>query len=289
MVYQKTASTLRRQGLAPSKKLGQNFLVHSHTAQRIVDLAGIENDAVVIEVGVGLGALTGPLAAAARQVIGIEADSGIIRHHEEEGRLPQNVALRHEDILKTDLPALQREVGEPLVIVANLPYSISSPFLFRLIEHHQLVKKAVVMVQKEVALRLMAEPGTKEYGGPTVLLAACATVTPLLTVKPGEFFPKPKVDSMVIRIDFPSQMKKIAGLPEYDRDLFTRIVQAGFGNRRKTLTNNLLPLTRFTKKEELKDWLTGLGYSPTIRAETFDLESFVRLTNALTQHLKHTT
>lgn len=196
-----TKQMLRYQGLAPHKKLGQNFLIHAHTPRRIVDLAGIDPDDQVVEVGVGLGALTQPLAAAARSVIGIEADSGIIRLHQEQQDLPANVKLLHADVLKVDLASLL-EPGKRLKIVANLPYSISSPFLFRLIAHADLMDSAVVMLQKEVALRLMAEPGTKEYGAPTVLLASCAEVRPLLAVDRAEFHPRPKVDSLVIRISF---------------------------------------------------------------------------------------
>ncbi|MCI5121577.1 MAG: ribosomal RNA small subunit methyltransferase A, partial [Candidatus Electrothrix sp. AUS4] len=162
MVYQKSKSLLKEQGLAASKKLGQNFLVHQHTAQRIVDFAELSKDNTALEIGVGLGALTGPLAEAAGQVLGLEADSGIIRLHEEQGDLPANVRLIHQDVLKADFNELVRfSGGKRLKIIANLPYSISSPSLFQLIEQYEQIDYAVVMLQKEVALRLLAKPGTK--------------------------------------------------------------------------------------------------------------------------------
>lgn len=275
-----TKQILRHQGLAPHKKLGQNFLIHAHTPQRIVDLAGVDPDDQVVEVGVGLGALTQPLAAAARSVIGIEADSGIIRLHQEQQDLPANVKLLHADVLKVDLASLV-EPGKRLKIVANLPYSISSPFLFRLIAHADLMDSAVVMLQKEVALRLMAGPGTKEYGAPTVLLASCADVKPLLAVDRAEFHPRPKVDSLVIRIGFHPIPERVRALGEFDRTLLTRIVNAVFSQRRKTLLNGLAGAGLPLDKAALSRYLLAAGFSPQVRGETLTLEAFVTLTHAL--------
>lgn len=275
-----TKRTLARQGLAPHKRLGQNFLIHERTPRRIVDLAGLEPEDTVIEVGVGLGALTRPLAAAVRRVVGVEADSGIIRLHQEQQDLPANVELIHGDILKTEFAALV-PAGERLKFVANLPYSISTPFLFRLIDHAEQMAFAVVMLQKEVALRLMAKPGSKEYGAPTVLLAGCAEVRPLLEVHPAEFHPRPKVDSLVIRIDFHPVPARVQSLGDHDRALFRRVVHAAFSQRRKTLQNSLagagLPLDR----AQLSRCLEQAGISPSLRAETLSLESFVHLTRTL--------
>ncbi|BCO09349.1 ribosomal RNA small subunit methyltransferase A [Desulfolithobacter dissulfuricans] len=277
--YQKTRDILKARGLAPHKKLGQNFLVHPHTAERIADLADIQPEDTIIEVGVGLGALTLPLATRARRVIGIETDAGLIRWHREEGDLPDNVVLRHEDILKTDLTELARDAGR-LRFVANLPYSISTPFLFRLIRHHELVDWAVIMVQKEVALRLMAEPGTKEYGAPTVLLAACATVEPLLQVKPGEFHPRPRVDSMVIRLRF-TPAAPMVNTPGVSLESLRRVVNAAFGQRRKTLVNALSAGGLGMDKETLAERIRDAGLAPSIRAEKLRLEDFISLTGAL--------
>lgn len=279
MVHIPTKSLLKRQGLAPQKKLGQNFLVHERTPRRIVDLAGLNPEDEVIEVGVGLGALTKPLAAACAKVIGLEADSGIIRMHEQQQDLPANVELIHADVLKVDFATLVQS-GKRLKIVTNLPYSISSPFLFRLIDHTHLIDFAVVMLQKEVAQRLCAQPGTKEYGVPTVLLAACATVTPLLSVHPAEFHPQPKVDSQVIKITFNPVPASAQALGDFDRRLFTRVVHAAFGQRRKTLLNGLAS-GALAEKEQLIQAITAAGLTPTVRAETLHPAQFVTLTRAL--------
>jgi len=280
MPHEKTRKLLKRQDLAPNKKLGQNFLVHERTPKRIVDLAGLHLEDRVVEVGVGLGALTRPLAAAAAKVIGLEADSGIIRLHRQQQDLPANVELIHADVLKVDFASLI-EPGERLKIVANLPYSISTPFLFRLIDHAHLMDFAVVMLQKEVARRLMASPGCKEYGAPTVLLAACAEIKPLLAVNPAEFHPRPKVDSLVVRISFHPQPQRVQALGDFDRKLFSRVVHAAFGQRRKTLLNGLDSAGLVSDKKRLTQCIEAAGIAPSVRAETLTLEDFVRLSHAL--------
>jgi N6-L-threonylcarbamoyladenine synthase len=277
-----TAQLLNRQGLAPNKKLGQNFLVNERVPRRIVDLAGLQPDDTVIEVGVGLGALTRPLAVAVARVIGLEADSGIVRLHEKQQDLPANVELMHADVLKVDLPGLV-PTGQRLKIVANLPYSISTPFLFRLIDQAEHIDSAVVMLQEEVAVRLMASPGCKEYGVPTVLLAACAEVRPLLSVSPAEFHPRPRVNSLVVRITFQPVPQRVTGLAEFDRVLFTRIVHAVFGQRRKTLLNGLTGIVPGGDRSRLAEAVRSAGIDPSVRAETLSLEGFVDLTRGLTQ------
>jgi len=280
MTHEKTRIMLKRKGLAPNKKLGQNFLVHEHTSRRIVELAGLNPEDQVIEVGVGLGALTKPLAAATAKVIGLELDSGIIRLHQEQQDLPANVELVHADVLKVDFTELVVP-GQRLKIVANLPYSISTPFLFRLIDHAHLMDFAVVMLQKEVALRLLAQPGTKEYGAPTVLLASCADVRLLLKVHPADFHPRPKIDSVVVRIGFHPQPERVRVLEAFDRKLFSRVVHAAFGQRRKTLLNALDSATLVADKQELARRIESAGISPSARAETLTLENFVRLSHSI--------
>jgi len=281
MEAKKTRHVLKREGLAPKKKLGQNFLVHAHTAQRIVQLAAINPDDTIIEVGVGLGALSEPLAKAAQHVIGIEADSGIVRLHEEQQDLPDNVHLRHQDILKTDLNELAEQSGGRLHIVANLPYSISTPFLFRLFMHAEIMQSAVIMLQKEVAERLLAQPGTKEYGVPTVLLAACAEVSMLMRVKPEEFHPRPKVDSAVVRLTFFPQSERIKNLEPVAPQQLRKVVNAAFGQRRKTLLNALHGGGLSLDKEQIGKAITNCGLQPSIRAERLSIENFIALSKAL--------
>lgn len=280
MTHEKTRKILKRKGLAPNKKLGQNFLVHEHTPRRIVQLAGLGPEDQVVEVGVGLGALTRPLAAAVAKVIGLEMDSGIIRLHQEQQNLPANVQLVHADVLKVDFADLV-EPGQRLKIVANLPYSISTPFLFRLIDHAPLMDFAVVMLQKEVALRLMAQPNTKDYGAPTVLLASCADVRLLLKVNPADFHPRPKVDSVVVRIGFHPQPERVQALGPFDRKFFSRVVHAAFGQRRKTLLNALDSGALVADKKELARRIESAGIAPSARAETLTLENFVQLSRAI--------
>ncbi len=280
MVYQSTRSILRRGKLAPHKKLGQNFLVHRHTAEKIIDLANPAPEDTIVEVGVGFGALTMILAQRVRRVIGFEIDAGIVAWHERKKDLAGNVCLRHDDILRADLGELAAEAGR-LKIIANLPYSISSPFLFRLLDNSSRVDWAVVMLQREVAARLMAEPGTREYGAPTVLLRCCATVRPLLTIKPQEFHPRPKVDSMVIRLSFSPPAQRGIDLPDADLRLFRRVVNGAFGQRRKTLLNALHGARIGGGKEELAAAIDRAGISPATRAEKLSLEDFVLLTRSI--------
>ncbi len=280
MAYQQTRSILKQQGLAPTKKLGQNFLVHRHTAQRIVDHARLNKEDTVLEIGVGLGALTTPLAEAAGRVIGLEADSGIIRMHGEENDLPENVELLHQDVLKADFQELARLCGGRMKIVANLPYSISSPFVFKLIEHHHLVDFALVMLQKEVGLRLNAEPGSRQYGAPTVLLASCAVTETVMQLGPDEFHPRPKVDSIICRIRFQPTPERVKVLGPIDYPLLKRVVNGAFNQRRKTLLN-ALAATGLLDKTALKTTIIGAGLDPQIRAERLALEDFVHLSRAI--------
>ncbi len=283
-----TRTALQNHKLAPKKRFGQNFLVHRQTAEAIVRAAGVGSEDLVVEVGVGLGALTAPLAAAARQVIGYEIDSGIIRLHQEEGRLADNVSLRHQDILKVDFAELAGECGGPLQIVANLPYSISNPFLFKLIDNAASVATATVMLQKEVAERLTAATGSKEYGVPTVLLASCAVVRTLMRLSPAEFHPRPKVDSLVVQVDFrggfhPGLAASPGGYP-----LLRRVVRTCFNQRRKTILNtlcDLLPASteRADRRQLVIEAIAMAGLQPARRPETLELIDFLRLCNSLAE------
>ncbi|MCF8056171.1 MAG: 16S rRNA (adenine(1518)-N(6)/adenine(1519)-N(6))-dimethyltransferase RsmA [Desulfocapsa sp.] len=289
--YGDTRKSLREEKLAPKKQFGQNFLVHKATAEAVARCGNIAADDIIIEVGVGLGALTQPIAEQAYQVIGLEVDSGIVRFHKEKDDLPENVTLLHQDILKADFDELFRLSKGRLKIMANLPYSISNPFLFKLIEHQEKMDWATVMLQKEVADRLTASPGTKQYGIPTVLLKSCATIHSLLTLKPGEFHPRPKVDSVVVRIEFFNADQRDES---YDRLLLQKIVRAAFSQRRKTLLNTLsaggffISLANGDKKQEkllTEKTIIQADISPTVRAEVLDLKQFIDLTQAFSSML----
>lgn len=283
-----TFSTLKDNKLAPKKKLGQNFLVNQNTAEAIVRAGNVQSDQTIIEVGVGLGALTIPLANAAQKVIGFEIDSGIIRFHTQEKDLPENVTLIHQDILTADFVEIAKNYGAPIKFLANLPYSISNPFIFKLIDNHALIDTATIMLQKEVGDRLMAQPNSKNYGVPTVMLGCCAQVKKLMTLKPAEFHPRPKIDSVVLQIDF---SKNLITPPEdtleYDLKLLKTIVKTSFNQRRKTLQNSLGNANLFSqlvendKSQNKKLTIQAIetaAIAPSTRPETLSVNDFVRLT-----------
>ena len=280
-------SSLKDHGLTAKKRFGQNFLVHLHTAEAIVAAGQVQPEDTIIEVGVGLGALTLPLSRQAKRVIGLEIDSGIIRYHEQENQLPENVSLIHQDVLKADLQTLSIETGGPLKIMANLPYSISNPFLFKLIDNLPWIKQATIMVQKEVAERWMASPGCKAYGIPSVLIQTCARISRLMTLKPAEFHPRPKIDSVVIRIDFGQHTPL-----NYNRATLHQTVRAAFSQRRKTLLNTLSAARLFAttisgdkqiNKELAIRALEMAQLDPQNRAENLDLSDFIHLAQSIDQ------
>lgn len=280
-----TKDSLKQHGLAPSKKRGQNFLVHRATAEALVASARFSPDDRVIEVGVGLGALTIPLAAQVSEVIGIEIDSGLIRYHEQENILPSNVTLVHGDILRFDLRELREQFGHRLKIIANLPYSISNPFIFRMIEQAAAIEQVCVMLQKEVAERLTAAVGSKSYGIPTVLLGSCAKTEKLMQLSPAEFYPQPKIDSLVLRISFFPDGKRSENFP-----FLQEVVRAAFANRRKTLLNNLtasgIGRTKISadmgeRKKLFASAIATLGTKSDVRGETLSIDQFKSLSRAL--------
>jgi 16S rRNA (adenine1518-N6/adenine1519-N6)-dimethyltransferase len=279
MSLQTIKDILKNEKLAPSKKRGQNFLIHRQTAAAIVALAGVTGDDTVVELGVGLGTLTGPLAEKVNKVIGLEIDSGIIDWQLTNGNLADNVSLIHQDLLKADFPRLAKQCGGRLKILANLPYSISNPLLFKLLDNRQVMEWAVLMLQKEVAMRLIATPGTKEYGILSVLMAGSASVTHLLDVGPGQFYPRPKVDSVVVKFTFHPAPQRSRSLPVHDPDFLRKVVKSAFQQRRKTLLNSLSssPFINFAK-ENCRRALLGAGIDPTTRAERLTIEDFVALT-----------
>jgi 16S rRNA (adenine1518-N6/adenine1519-N6)-dimethyltransferase len=282
--------TLKSNKLTAKKKFGQNFLVNRNTAEAIVRAGNLTKQDIVLEVGVGLGALTTPLAETTKHVVAYEIDSGIVRLHNEEQDLPENVTLIHQDILKADFNYIFELCGGPIKVMANLPYSISNPFIFKLIENAHLLNSVTVMLQKEVAERLSAVPSTKDYGVPTILLGSCATVEKKLTLKPGEFHPRPKVDSVVIHIDFSKTRLKPDTPKDFNRRIFTKIVRTTFNQRRKTIANTLKEAgvfgrqgkehTEFNKEMALQA-LHLVGLSPQIRPETLDIDTFIMLTKAI--------
>ena len=274
---------LKSNELAPSKKRGQNFLIHTQTSEKIVRLAGVTADDSIIELGVGLGSLSLPIAAIAKEVTGIEIDNGIIEFHQKNNILPDNFNIVHQDLLTLDFKQLAIEKGGALKIMANLPYSISNPLLFKLLENPEHLDWAVLMLQKEVGERIASPSGSKTYGILSVLFAGIANVTRLMKVGPEQFHPRPKVDSVIVKIDFVQQ-----NLPAHNKELLFKVVKASFQKRRKTIVNSLSSSTYFNiDKEKLKQCLITADVPPAIRPEKLNIIDFIAITNAVERYIQH--
>ncbi len=270
---------LDKHSLSPSRDLGQNFLVDPREAARLVQLAGVEPEHAVIEIGTGLGILTHALAAKARWVITIEVDSGLVRAHAQEGGLGENVELRHADARKVDLAGLIAGLGAPVKVVANLPYSVSTPLLRRLLDLRGALVDWSVMLQKELGDRLLADPGTRDYGSMGVLHQLLVRVDHLTDVDPQGFYPAPKVVSSFLRMS-PLECSLVA---EDELLGLERFLRAAFNQRRKTLVNST---RRFVKERGgeaglLVQLLEDAGQDPRVRAEALSPENLLKLSQSL--------
>jgi 16S rRNA (adenine1518-N6/adenine1519-N6)-dimethyltransferase len=268
---------LDRHGLFARKDLGQNFLIDDSWATRLVDHAGVEPGDSVIEVGAGTGVLTRALAARAARVVSLDVDAGLVRALRAEDALPANVDLLHADVLRTDLAAIARELPGPVHLVSNLPYSISGPALRLFLDLRDVLVDWSVMLQREVAERLLASPGSKTYGSLTVLHAMVVRVDRLCELPPRCFFPEPQVQSTFLH--FAPRAESPLGGDEL-RPL-ERVVRAAFGNRRKTLWNALRAGAFPGGEDALRTALARCGIDPRVRGETLAPEIFLELTRAL--------
>ena len=235
----------------------------------------------VVEIGAGLGALTFFLAQTAKQVVALEMDHRLPPILQEEVLAGlSNVAIVSQDALHFDFLALSRASGRPLPVIGNLPYQITSPLLFKLLEQKAALRVAVLMMQQEVGQRLLAQPGGKDYGILSVLLQYHFRLERLFSLGPNNFFPAPKVDSVVLRFQ-----PRLPDLPVVDEALLKQVVKAAFSTRRKTLKNSLsAQASRFQHTPAtLLDLLHALDIDPSRRPETLSVLEFVRLTNALGQ------
>lgn len=275
---------LKAWNLLARKELGQNFITEASLAARIVELARIGRDEVVLEIGAGLGAMTVAAARQACRTIAVEKDAQLVPLLRAELLVNglEQVQVLEQDILTLDLERVAGGEGRPLTVIGNLPYNISSQVLVKLIRSRRAVSRAVLMFQKEVADRLCAGPGSKTYGRLSVMLQYCADLTVLRSVGPEMFFPKPKVGSVVLAINFKTAIDPQAG----DEALLGQVVQAAFGQRRKTLRNalsgGLLPLD----SDAATQILDTARIDPRRRAETLDVAEFVALTDVVESYLK---
>jgi len=269
---------LARHGLAANRELGQNFLVDDALAARLVTLSGVEPEETVIEIGTGLGVMTRALAARGRRVVSFEIDAGLVRALREEALLPANVELRHEDALEVDIGALAVSLGGPVRLVGNLPYSISSPLLRRLLDARDRLRGWSVMLQRELGARLVAEPGSRDYGSLTVLHRLTVRVERVMDLRPGCFFPAPRVLSSFLRLT----PREDATLDAVALAQVERVARAAFGARRKTLVNALRGgLGDDADPARIRLALASAGLEPGVRAERVEPARFVALAQAL--------
>ncbi|MGX7111888.1 16S rRNA (adenine(1518)-N(6)/adenine(1519)-N(6))-dimethyltransferase RsmA [Gemella cuniculi] len=270
----KTFSILKKYGFTFKKSLGQNFLIDANILNRIVDGAGVNENVGVIEIGPGIGSLTEALAKKAKKVISFEIDSRLLPILSETLEDYSNVEVINKDILKVDVDEIITEKMadcSQIMVVANLPYYITTPILTHLIENTQKIDGYVVMMQREVANRLNAKIGTKDYNSLTILLNYYTNVEYLFTVPKKVFVPAPNVESAVVKI-MTKQEK------EFDVDgKFFKFVRSCFVQRRKTLLNNLISSYGKVKKQEFQDACIECGIESTRRSETLSLNEFYEL------------
>lgn len=279
-IPQNTIEILQKYDFHFQKKFGQNFLIDPHVLEKIVEAAGIGPDDFVLEIGPGIGTMTQYLCEHAGKVMAVEIDRKLMEILEETLSAYDNVTVVNEDILKLDIAKIAEEEndGKPIKVVANLPYYITTPIIMKLFESKVPLDSVTVMVQKEVAERMQAKPGTKEYGALSLAVQYYAEAEIVANVPPNCFMPRPNVGSAVIRLT----CHKTPPVEVLDERFLFRVIRASFNQRRKTLQNGLgndasLPINKTQAAEALEE----MGLSATIRGETLSLEEFARLSNIL--------
>lgn len=258
----------------PRRRLSQNFLVDPEVAARIVDLCRVEPDDVVVEVGPGTGALTGRLVERAARVHAVELDRELFDRLGVEYSAEPRLTLHHEDILQVRIRDLTG--GKPALVVGNLPYAITSGLVLWLLEQYRDVRRAVVLMQREVALRLTAEPGERAAGSLTLALRYRADAERILDVPPGCFRPVPKVTSSLVAIRFRDR----PAVAPRNEAFFFRVIRAAFGERRKTLANALVAGLSLPR-DRVEAAARAAGLDPRIRGERLTLEDFRKLADHL--------
>lgn len=277
----KIKGIMNRHGAGFSKKLGQHFLSDDSVLEEIAESAGLCEEDYVIEIGPGIGVLTSECAIRAGFLSAIEIDGKLIPILKETLSRFTNIEIIHQDILKVNLHELinkriQEKQLEHVKIVGNLPYYITTPIIMKLLEERVEAESITIMMQKEVAQRLMAEPGSKAYGAITVAVQYYSTLTEVLQVPKEAFIPPPKVDSTVLRL----MPRKEPPVILKNEPIFFEVIKASFGQRRKTLLNSLTGYQNLSK-EETKGLLESVGIDPGRRAETLSMQEFADLANAL--------
>ena len=274
------AKIREKHGFRHSKSLGQNFLSDIHIIEDIVDGSDIEPEDLVIEIGPGMGVLTAAAAERAGKVIAVEIDKKLIPILKETLAEYDNVEVINADIMKTDLTEIveanRPADGGKVRVIGNLPYYITTPIIMKLLEESVPADSITIMMQKEVADRIKAGPGGKDYGALTVAVGFYCTITHVADAPKEVFVPSPKVDSTVIRLD----LRKECPVDLIDQKIFFETVKGGFGQRRKTLLNSLTGV-RGLPKPEIADALDAAGIDSKRRAETLSLDEFAAVANEI--------
>lgn len=279
-IARNTIEIIQKYEFAFQKKFGQNFLIDTHVLDKIIQAAGLTKEDMVVEIGPGIGTMTQYLAERAGTVVAVEIDTNLIPILKETLGDYDNVTVINEDILKVDIRKLAEQYhgGRPIKVVANLPYYITTPIIMGLFESEVPIENITVMVQKEVAERMQAGPGTKDYGALSLAVQYYAEPYIVANVPPNCFIPRPNVGSAVIRLTR-HQEKPVS---VKDEKLMFRLIRASFNQRRKTLQNGLnnsgeVPFS----KEEIASAIEKLGLPAAVRGETLTLEQFAALTDIL--------
>jgi 16S rRNA (adenine1518-N6/adenine1519-N6)-dimethyltransferase len=269
--------------LRPKKRLGQHFLADPSTAEMIVRRSRITSKDAVLEIGAGLGALTIPAARIAGCVYAVETDPRLTQLLKTELLVNQlaNVEIIEKNILHLDIRSLAKKWDRRLIVMGNLPYNISSQVLILLVEGRHYVNRAILMFQRELARRITAGPGSKDYGRLTVMLSYCAEIKSIATIAPSLFYPAPKINSEVVEVNF--NISRV--YPPHDETMLFQVIKAGFGNRRKTLKNALSASGLHIDPQIAHRALTAAGIDPSRRAETLGVSEFVALQISLARTL----
>lgn len=278
--FQTTNEIVRKHNFTIQKKFGQNFLIDEHVLSKIVSAAELEKDDYVIEVGPGIGTLTQYLCENSKFVSAVEIDKELIPILNETLSSYDNYEIINEDVLKVDLLSLvnKHSEGKPCKVVANLPYYITTPIIMALLESKMPIESITVMVQKEVAERMMVGPGTKDYGALSLAVQYYAVPYIVANVPQNCFMPRPNVDSAVIRLT----CHKKPPVSVNNESLMFDLIRASFNQRRKTLVNGIANFDKLSyTKDQVAKALVAIGLSETVRGETLDLAKFAELSNAL--------
>jgi 16S rRNA (adenine1518-N6/adenine1519-N6)-dimethyltransferase len=275
-----TIAILQKYNFNFQKKFGQNFLIDTHVLDKIVEAAEITDEDTVLEIGPGIGTLTQYLCENAKQVIAVEIDKNLIPILQNDTLSAySNVKIINEDILKLDISKLCEEAGaKKLKIVANLPYYITTPIIMGILEKHAPVESITVMVQKEVAMRMQAGPGSKDYGALSLAVTYYADATLEANVPPNCFMPRPNVGSAVIRLKLHDEMP----VKPRDEQLMFSLIKASFAQRRKTLANGIKNSPELSfEREDVCRALESLGFDENVRGEKLTLADFAALSDII--------